>query len=178
MKNERKKQIKEMMENGITYREIGKKLKISHQRVHQIYTGYKSPANNPFYTSKMRFLKKEEREIIFKQKIKEREEKENELEEKIKKGEIADLSGLGKKFSGRDLVREGVRRRDGYKCQMCFKEWKEGNRRFDIHHLNGLCGKKSRGYDRVDEIKGLITLCHKCHLGLDSVRKKMGKTGC
>lgn len=39
----------------------------------------------------------------------------------------------------------------------------EGRRLFDIHHLNGLCGKKSKGYDRVSEIDGLITLCHKCH---------------
>lgn len=36
-------------------------------------------------------------------------------------------------------------------------------RRFDIHHLNGLCGKRSLKYDKVDAMPGLITLCHKCH---------------
>lgn len=66
-------------------------------------------------------------------------------------------------LQGRDYVRELVRIRDGRTCRRCKKKWKKGMRRFDVHHLNGLCGKKSRKHDRVEDIGGLITLCHKCH---------------
>lgn len=76
-------------------------------------------------------------------------------------------------FSGRDLNREKARLRDNHKCQRCGKKWKIGTRRFDIHHLKGLCGKKSRGYDKG--ISYLITYCHACHLSLHSVRSKMRK---
>lgn len=68
-----------------------------------------------------------------------------------------------KDSSGRDYVRELVRTRDSHTCQGCHKIWKNGNRRFDIHHLNGLCGTKSTGCDRVVDIPTLITLCHRCH---------------
>lgn len=64
---------------------------------------------------------------------------------------------------GRERVREMVRHRDKYTCQSCGKLWKEGTRSFDVHHLNGLCGKKSTGYDSIKDMDGLITLCHKCH---------------
>lgn len=67
------------------------------------------------------------------------------------------------KFQGRDRTREIVRIRDKHTCQDCKKVWKEGDRRFDIHHLNGKCGKMSRGYDSEHNLTGLITLCHKCH---------------
>ncbi len=66
-------------------------------------------------------------------------------------------------LEGKDRTREIVRKRDGYTCQNCKKVWREGGRRFDVHRLNGLCGKKSKKYDKVSEIEGLITLCHKCH---------------
>lgn len=68
-----------------------------------------------------------------------------------------------KKRGGRDRTRDMVRARDNHQCQDCGKGWNEGMRRFDVHHLNGLCGKKSMQYDRVSEMDGLITLCHKCH---------------
>lgn len=68
-----------------------------------------------------------------------------------------------KEIQGRDRTRELVRKRDNFTCQDCKKVWEIGMRRFDVHHLNGLCGKKSRGYDKVSDMKGLITLCHKCH---------------
>ena len=73
------------------------------------------------------------------------------------------FGNIGREVSGRDLIREKVRRRDKHTCQDCKKVWGRGMRRFDIHHLNGLCGKKSRKYDRVSEMDNLITLCHKCH---------------
>lgn len=81
---------------------------------------------------------------------------------------------------GRERVRELVRARDNYTCQSCKKVWVKGSRRFDVHHLKGLCGKKSRGYDRVSEMGGLITLCHKCHydrhdFSQNSKRAKMAR---
>ena len=65
--------------------------------------------------------------------------------------------------AGRERTRELVRHRDNYTCQNCLAKWVEGKRRFDIHHLNGLCGKLSRKYDPVSDLSGLITLCRKCH---------------
>ena len=76
--------------------------------------------------------------------------------------------------SGRDRTREAVRIRDKRTCQDCGKKWKEGQRRFDIHHLNGECGKKSRGYDRIADIKGLITFCHSCHMKNHVAKEKFG----
>ncbi|MDD5069076.1 MAG: hypothetical protein PHN89_05790 [Candidatus Pacebacteria bacterium] len=80
---------------------------------------------------------------------------------------------MNKLLQGVDYTREKVRLRDNYTCQKCFRVWKEGERRFDCHHLNGLCGKRSKKYDKVKDLQGLITLCHKCHMSLGSNRKKM-----
>lgn len=66
-------------------------------------------------------------------------------------------------FSGREYARELARMRDDHTCQECGKKWIEGTRRFDVHHLNGICGLRSRKYDKVSDIDGLITVCHKCH---------------
>lgn len=71
--------------------------------------------------------------------------------------------GLSRRMTGRDYVRELVRQRDNRTCQTCSKKWHVGQRRFDVHHLNGLCGKKSRGIDRIVDMGALTTLCHKCH---------------
>jgi len=78
-----------------------------------------------------------------------------------------------KNFTGRDRTRELVRIRDNHTCQKCNTVWIQGTRRFDIHHLNNACGKRSISYDRIGEIPGLITLCHKCHMNLDHVKEKM-----
>mgnify|MGYP001583053019 FL=1 len=85
-------------------------------------------------------------------------------------------------FQGRERTRELVRIRDNHTCQnsLCGKIWKQdkrkkNNRRFDIHHLNGNCGKFSRTYDRMSDIDELITLCHKCHLNLEEVKSKMSE---
>lgn len=66
---------------------------------------------------------------------------------------------------GRDVVRDLVRMRDNDTCQECGSVWEGGYmRRFDVHHLNDMCGKNSRGYDSVDDMDGLTTLCHRCHM--------------
>ena len=75
----------------------------------------------------------------------------------------------GKVMGGRGHNRMRVRERDNFTCQDCGEirtpetATKQGKRLFDVHHLNGLCGKKSKGYDTVSELGVLITLCHKCH---------------
>lgn len=74
-------------------------------------------------------------------------------------------------FEGRDYTRQKVRIRDKHTCQMCGVKWQPPSRRFDVHHLNGLCGKKSRGYDSVSDTDGLITLCHRCHISTHPKRK-------
>lgn len=89
--------------------------------------------------------------------------------------------------SGRGYVRDMVRKRDKYTCQDCgeirtpqevkrynskFPDLKGRIKMFDIHHIDGRCGKNSRGYDRIDDISGLITLCHKCHYNRPEHRSK------
>ena len=78
-------------------------------------------------------------------------------------------------MEGRDYTRELVRIRDKHTCKDCGKKWVVGKRRFDIHHLKGLCGKKSKGYDNVNKIKYLITLCHKCHFNRPEHKVKTRK---
>lgn len=71
----------------------------------------------------------------------------------------------------RDRNRELVRLRDNHTCQICYKKWQIGKRRFDIHHLDEeIMGKidtrlLDSSYDRENTDK-LVTLCHKCHLRL------------
>ncbi len=110
----------------------------------------------------------------------------------IKDNDRGELESLGKEFGvyfssfeskdfingGRDRARMFVRLRDNFTCQDCGDrrtpiETREHNKEikglkgrlklYDVHHLNGLCGKKTRGSDGVNDISGLITLCHKCH---------------
>ena len=74
---------------------------------------------------------------------------------------------------GLEYVRGLVRKRDKYICQKCLKKWRVGSRQFDVHHLNGVCGRKSKGVDKIEDMLNLTTLCHKCHLNLEEVRYKM-----
>lgn len=84
----------------------------------------------------------------------------------------------GLKAKGRGLVRGYVRFRDKFTCQNCGEvrtpqmARKKKKRMFDVHHLGGLCGKKSKGYDKVSEMDSLITLCHKCHYGRHDFSQK------
>jgi protein-arginine kinase activator protein McsA len=74
---------------------------------------------------------------------------------------------------GRDQTREKVRIKYNHTCQICFEKWIEGERRFDVHHLYGDCGKKSRSYDPVSTMKNLLVVCHRCHMNLEKVKRKM-----
>lgn len=78
-----------------------------------------------------------------------------------------EIKNLLMSLSGRERTRMLVRIRDNFTCKDCGKysppDLVNKVRMYDVHHLNGLCGKKSRAYDRVSSISGLVTLCHKCH---------------
>ena len=75
-------------------------------------------------------------------------------------------------IGGRDILREKVRIRDNHSCQICFKKWKPGQRRFDVHHLNAKL-ENNREYKNSKCFDEMITLCHKCHLNLEHIRKKI-----
>lgn len=81
-------------------------------------------------------------------------------------------------ISGRDVTREFVRIRDKFTCQKCGDQRTReqaqslSKKIHDVHHLNGLCGKKSRKYDSVKNLDGLVTLCHKCHFNQPEHRCK------
>lgn len=74
-----------------------------------------------------------------------------------------------KRMKGTERTRMLVRVRDGFACKDCgdvrTPEYAEqmGKRLHDVHHLLGLCGKRSKKYDKVADMDGLVTLCHKCH---------------
>lgn len=76
-------------------------------------------------------------------------------------------------LTGRDYVRMKVRNRDNFTCQNCGRNWNGSEKHFDVHHLHGLCGKKSRSYDKIKEIDNLITLCHRCHYHHHSFSRKI-----
>ena len=147
----RKNYVKELREvRRMNWREIGGLLGVSRQRAHQIYNNYKSPYNLKEKPTTQLPLTKASEAVDYTKK------------------ERTIVNAL----RGRERTREMARIRDGHRCQICFRKWRAG-RRFDVHHLNGECGKKSKSYDRVADLVGLLTLCHKCHLRLDSVKKKM-----
>lgn len=82
-----------------------------------------------------------------------------------------------KNGGGRDYIRELVRMRDGHMCKKCGLRWVAGTRRLDVHHkdpkMEGM--SHTKGVVRKDKknLSQMITLCHKCHLGLHQVKKKM-----
>jgi hypothetical protein len=84
-----------------------------------------------------------------------------------------DIDDDARALTGRDYVRELVRLRDNRTCQKCGKVWQVGMRRFDVHHTMGMCGKNSRGYDKVAYIDKMVTYCHKCHLTMPHIKKRI-----
>lgn len=166
---ERKEKIEELRRQGKTYAEIGAIMGISRQRIHQIITGYKYKSSEPLkYTfTEFDFLPDIDHLNILKlPKIK-----------KLVEVEYIDYSNcrIPTKFEGLDRVREQVRLRDNHICQKCFDQWLIGERRFDVHHLDEqMESVKDYKYDKANQDK-MITLCHRCHLNLHTVRAKMVK---
>jgi len=104
---------------------------------------------------------------------------------------ILELGGKPYHLKGRERGRMLVRLRDQFKCRGCgaqrtirqalkLRAKGESAKLFDVHHLDGLCGKKSTGYDSPKNISRLITLCHKCHynhheFSQNTAEAKLGK---
>lgn len=147
-------QITLYRERGVTFRAVAKKLKLPMNRVcgvvamgkpkHSLCDACKKPRNDTRY----------HRFCVDCSKV---------------------LKGTG---NGRELTRMMARIRDNFTCQDCGavrtprevfknnakkKTLKGRIKLFDVHHTNGDCGKKSRGYDSVEDLSILVTLCHKCH---------------
>src|SRR3990167_1449568 len=133
--------IKNLRNQGKTFRFIGNTLKISKQAVHQLFNTKEPPAKKVKIPKPIKYCSCG----------------------KIAKIIYCPSCNKIKLHTGRGRTRELVRIRDNHTCQNCGKKWIEKTRRFDVHHLNGLCGKKSRSYDKISEMDKLITLCHKCH---------------
>lgn len=96
----------------------------------------------------------------------------------LKRAFCDSCSGVFRGLSGRDYAREVIRIKFKHTCQTkeCGRVWKEGERRFDVHHLKGMCGKKSRGNDTVRDRKDLFTiLCHGCHMQKHSITRQWHK---
>ena|SRR3990167_6443897 len=148
----RYKEIMELKKLGWTDVRIALKFKVSHQRIHQIKTGYSStprisPIDHKILTLRRRKF--------------------------LRIGDFKSDSSRG----GREFINEIVRARDNHTCQICKKKWKETMRRFDVHHTDEEADGKSRfkgilKYNR-DNLDKLVTLCHKCHLNLDVTRERM-----
>ncbi|MCK9370376.1 helix-turn-helix domain-containing protein [Candidatus Dojkabacteria bacterium] len=163
-----KKEIIELRRNGATYQEIADKYSISRQRVHQIITGYKSPATlEKLIQSRIR----EERAM---QKINQLLREKINLNIKYPNNKnITHLTGM--ESGSRDRNRELVRIRDKYTCQICGKVWQKGKRRFDVHHLDEDKNKTRQIDNLLEESKNMITLCHSCHLNLPGHKLSMKK---
>lgn len=144
--------ILDLRENKrLSFGKIGKLLNISRQRVYQIY---KKPERSP---ATYLLLEKEKISTLKLIEI---------------YGENPNKNGIS---GGLDYIREWARIRDRHTCQICFKKWEKGKRRLDVHHLDeNRESTRDIKWDK-ENLHRLITLCHKCHLSLDSVQKKIQK---
>lgn len=152
-----KEYVISLRKKRLSYSEIGELLGVSRQRIHQIITGYRSPFAGPIVNPlNIKILTVRKREAL---------------------GLPTEKNPI--KSGSRDFVRELVRMRDDRKCQHCYFQWQEGMRRLDVHYLDEEQEGKSlqKGATKWDRehMDRMITLCHRCHFGLDSVRKKIGK---
>jgi predicted transcriptional regulator len=185
---DRKTTIINLVNQRYSYTKVGKMFGISRQRVHQIYSGYKSPATlNLIELSKIkrnnnqqqRFEKLVKQELLRKEKqIKLSAYLSNITKKVIPIGKsIASVTGLCS--NSRERLRELIRVRDNHTCQICGNVWKKGERKFDVHHDDeNFDGKTFElSVDECDRknLNKMITLCHKCHYSLEITRNKMKK---
>jgi|GEM_PF-2004598 len=149
---ERNKEIKDLYRRNLTMQEIANLFGLTRQRVHQIISGKRTKII-PGEKSSFKV-------------------KNFETDKILKSGEsLYEKFPYLREFTGRGLTRELVRIRDNFTCQKCGKIWAEGERRFDVHHID--CdSSKTKGYDSRKEMKNMVTLCHKCHLNLPEHREK------
>ena len=159
----------ELHKQGFSYAKIGKMFGVKRQRVHQIVTGYKSPKKiNPpkerpdWIIDRHIFSHiKEIQDFLFNR------ASNNQNGFTIPK--IGEITKTTKMRSGsRERIREIIRIRDGHICQWCGREWKKGERRLDIHHINGT-PSHTKMCDR--DFFNQITLCHLCHKKIDGYKQ-------
>lgn len=148
---ERYHKFVELREKGWTLKDIGKKFKVTHQGVYlRLKKGLpKSPVR------RVGIPKGNGNTILL-----------------ISYGFTEGMLG------GRERTRMLVRIRDKFTCHDCgdirtIDEVREHNKDiyglkgrlklFDVHHTKGMCGKKTKQYDKASDLSGMITLCHKCH---------------
>ena len=65
-----------------------------------------------------------------------------------------------------EKIRQEVLKRDNYKCQLC-----GSSKNVEVHHKDG----KGTEYDTDhmnNDKDNLITLCHRCHLTLEAIKRK------
>lgn len=162
-RDRRFEQVSQLRKTGFTYREIAAILNVSAQTAHNIH--------KPKYYYYFIFLKKCSKCGYKVHDSNSRKAKCSNCIE-LKKEQTAlkrkEFKAIFKNSpawlcKGKDRTREQIRHRDKYTCQMCGKKWDGKSRRFDVHHLDGVCGKKSKQYDSMSDADKLITLCHKCH---------------
>lgn len=61
-----------------------------------------------------------------------------------------------------ETIKENIRKRDGYRCQICEVE----NERLEVHHIF------KRKLGGTNEADNLITLCVKCHRAIETNDEK------
>lgn len=148
----KKDYITKLRARGMSWVKIGVLMGFSRQRAHQIGTGYMSYKKATSIDSAK--------------------------EDSIAKLELT-KEPMGHMSGGLGKFRERIRIRDNRTCQICFKVWVEGERRLDVHHMDDEFEGRSgeRGVIALDRknFRRMITLCHKCHLNLHTVREKMTK---
>lgn len=146
--------IEECRQKRMTFAAIGKLVGVSRQRIHQIHSGYKSH-RIPLFVSNYSLPPNRNYPIST--------------------IDISSFNGEKNPITegSMDKIREYVRMRDKRTCQICGKIWKEGQRRFDVHHLDEEKESTRNCFWDREHMDRMTTLCHKCHLNLDSVKKKM-----
>lgn len=69
---------------------------------------------------------------------------------------------LANRGSGWQTKREVVKKRDGYKCQICGRKPKQNEKRvISVHHIKPY--REFKSSDEANAMSNLITLCRKCH---------------
>lgn len=146
----RTKQIISLVEKGTPVRELALRFHVSHQRIYQLLKRKRNPRRYIYLDRRATCYICRKRLLPTDTKYCQTCIKDNKLD-----------------TSGRDVSRGLVRGRDNNTCQACGIKWnRTAKKRLDVHHLSGLCGAKTKSYDRLSELHKLITLCHKCHFGM------------
>lgn len=151
----RYKNILELHSKGISFREIGKKYKISGERVRQISLKFPTEI-------KIRQLSELEKYLMSVNQITGR----SRAREMVRLRDNHTCQDCG-------LVRKTI---DILLKNSKIKGLVGKSKSLDVHHLDGQCGKNSVGYDSPKDISKMITLCHKCHYNRPEHRVKSKKS--